>query len=497
MRKFARIPGGLELLEQAVLLFATSPPRAKFDYLLGAAPFGVALFYFWIAMSRSRAAADNLAIYAFVLALLFGMKSMTDSWYCRRLDAFLRAESGPKVNWAASLGAMSWQPLALPMIPVAFLMMIPFAWAMAFFRNVLLVPRRGAWRESLRHTQQNWILLAGLFFAGLLLFLNLLVLLILVPQLLRSFFGIESGLAQMGALALNWTTAGLVALVTYLALDPLISAAYVIRCFQGNARETGVDLRAMLRRVGILLIVGWPGWAADNAVDPRQFERTAAEVLRRDEFAWRLPAAATESPGWWQAIQREWERFAKWLGDLIERWFRRSPSTDSGDGTLGWLAQNSEWLLILLAIVFAVALGLLWIRRRRIPATITAAAPAAAVNIADEKVTADALPESGWLALAESLIAQGDFRLAVRALYLASVRYLSERRLVTIHFWKTGLDYRRELARRAKAMPAVEPMFASNHEVFERVWYGRDTADPEVVRGFAARLEEMKKHAEV
>lgn len=497
-------PSGIDLLEHAVLLFTQSPSRAKFDYLLGALPFGAALFYFWIAMSRSRVAAENLAAYSFALALLFAAKSITDSWFCRRLDAHLRAEPDPGIHWTGAARAAAWQPLAFLVLPLASLVMIPFAWAFAFFRNLLLTsalpdphPVARAWRESFRDTKQNWIFLLVLFFAGLLLFLNLLVLLIFVPQLLRSFFGIETGLAQMGPLALNWTTAGLIALITYLALDPLIHAAYVIRCFRGAARESGIDLRAALRRAAVFLCVILPAAAADAPIDPRQWEREAAEVLRRDEFAWRLPPSAETSPGWWLSILRSWDRFVKWLGDLIDRWFRKPKSAPPGDDSLGWFAQNTEWILILLALVFAALLYLLWTRRRRIPAPTTTASPVTAiVDLASEQTTADALPESGWLDLAESLIAQGDFRLALRALYLASLRYLSERRLITIHFWKSGLDYRRELNRRARSTPEVEPTFAYNHGVFERVWYGRDLADAQMVRDFAARLDQMRKHAE-
>ena len=502
----ASAPGGVELFEQAVLLFTGSPARAKFDYLLGAIPFAAAFFYYWITMSRSRAAADNLAIYALVVAILFTWKSVTDGWYCRRLHAHLGAEPDAGISWWGAARSIAWQPLALVAVPLAFLSMVPFAWTFAFFRNLLLTTALGetrpflrAGRESLRDTKQNWLFLLTLSLAALLLFVNLIVLLILVPQLLRSFFGIESGLVQMGGLILNSTTFGLVALVTYLALDPLISAVYVLRCFRGEAIETGADLRAALRRVAILLLLAITpaANAAESAVDGRAFEQQAAEVLRRDEFAWRLPNAARETPGWWADIQRAFERFGKWISDLLDRWFRQQRNTNPGDDTLGWLAQNTQWILIALALVFVALLVILWMRRRRIPPKTARALPVSpVVDVASEQTTADALPESGWMSLADTLIAQGDFRLALRALYLASIRYLSERRLLTIQFWKSGLDYRRELARRAKATPQVEPEFSANTAVFERVWYGRDLADAALVREFAARLEEMRKHAE-
>lgn len=503
--------GGIGLLEQSVILFSLAPARAKFEYLAGAAPFFAGLIYFWITMSRSRLAAESVGVSALMLALLFSWKNITDSWYARRLETYLEAEpEATAIDWMGAVRNVAWQPLSLYVLPLAALVSVPFAWAFAFFRNLSLTaaagvsdPVRRAWRASMRDTKQNWTFLLVLSLAALLLYVNLLALVIMTPQLLRSFFGWETGLAQMGVLLLNRTTLGMLAILTYLALDPLITAAYVIRCFGGEARESGIDLRAALRRIpmAIWLAIALPPslWPADpvNAIDPARLERRAAEVLRRDEFSWQIQTPAAPAPGWWTQVTSLLERSIKWLGDLFDKWFGKPKEPRLGDDELGWFARNTDWILLLLAAVFLAVIVVLWMRRRRAPATAAATAAATpVVDVADERTSADALPESEWIRLAESLITQGDFRLALRALYLASLRYLSERRLVTIQFWKSGAEYRQELARRARATPQVEMVFAGNNLVFERVWYGRDGADAEMVRAFAARLEEMRKHAE-
>ncbi len=124
---------------------------------------------------------------------------------------------------------------------------------------------------------------------------------------------------------------------------------------------------------------------------------------------------------------------------------------------------------------------------------------AASINLADESVTADQLPESQWLQLADELLTQGDFRLALRAMHLAGLNYLGERNLVSIRKWKTGLEYRRELDRRARAKSQVSlevsPVFSSNVDLFERGWYGRHPVDREMVDLFSARLSEIRNYA--
>jgi hypothetical protein len=121
------------------------------------------------------------------------------------------------------------------------------------------------------------------------------------------------------------------------------------------------------------------------------------------------------------------------------------------------------------------------------------------VNLSDDSVTADQLPESSWLALADEWLTKGDYRLAMRALYLAGLNYLSQRDLVLIARYKTGLDYQSELERRARAGTGVSldvvPVFQANNALFERGWYGCHVVDREQVQAFASGLDEMRRFA--
>jgi hypothetical protein len=101
--------------------------------------------------------------------------------------------------------------------------------------------------------------------------------------------------------------------------------------------------------------------------------------------------------------------------------------------------------------------------------------------------------------LADEWLTKGDYRLAMRALYLAGLNYLSQHDLVSITRSKTGLEYRRELERRARATtgvsPQVVPVFQANNMLFERGWYGRHQVERSHVEAFASGLDEMRRFA--
>ena len=101
--------------------------------------------------------------------------------------------------------------------------------------------------------------------------------------------------------------------LTYLCLDPLIKAAYLLRCFYGESLHTGEDLRAALKQfqpgaaatvVALFILLSGsvpPGTAVPSAIpnpelrtsnseiSPPDLDRSIEQVLSRREFNWRLP----------------------------------------------------------------------------------------------------------------------------------------------------------------------------------------------------------------
>jgi len=96
--------------------------------------------------------------------------------------------------------------------------------------------------------------------------------------------------------------------------------------------------------------------------------------------------------------------------------------------------------------------------------------------------------------LAGELLASGEMRLAVRALYFASIAHLSDAGLLSMDRAKSDRDYERELARRAHSLPSLLAAFSGNVSLFQRVWYGMYPVDRELVETFTANYQRMTPH---
>jgi hypothetical protein len=241
------------------------------------------------------------------------------------------------------------------------------------------------------------------------------------------------------------------------------------------------------------------------AIDSSRLDKSIDEVIRRREFTWRaaplqLNETQKEWPGWLQSAVRAIRNGGHWLAEKIKQWFKAN-NREVVDG--GRAAERPPIELWSAAVALALVAGgvALFLRRRRSkPAEVTPVHNfATPVNLSDDSVMADQLPESSWLALADEWLTKGDYRLAMRALYLAGLNYLSQRDLVSIARYKTGLDYKSELERRARAGTGVSldvvPVFQANNAMFERGWYGCHVVDREQVQAFASGLDEMRRFA--
>ena len=102
------------------------------------------------------------------------------------------------------------------------------------------------------------------------------------------------------------------------------------------------------------------------------------------------------------------------------------------------------------------------------------------------------LPEDGWVKLARELLEKGEFRLALRAFYLANLAHLAGRNLIRIARFKSNHDYERELQRRAHVLPEVLKTFSQNVSVFDRIWYGLHEVNQEIVIRFAKNVENIR-----
>ena len=82
---------------------------------------------------------------------------------------------------------------------------------------------------------------------GIAIAVNLASLIMILPLLLQMLLGIDTMFARNPSTLANTTFFAIVCGLTYLCMDPVVKAVYVLRCFYGQAVHTGEDLKVALR----------------------------------------------------------------------------------------------------------------------------------------------------------------------------------------------------------------------------------------------------------
>ena len=540
--------GAIELIEEATQLLRTAPAAVWASYYLGTLPFVLGLLYFWADTSRDPFANQHLTAAALGMALLFLWMKFWQAVFARKLRALISVE--PAAPWNFSRGRRVFlaqavlQPSGLFLLPLSLLPVLPFAWVYAFYQNLTALddgeaaPLRRLFKKSCRQAalwpRQNHVGLAILLGFGFYVFLNWATVCFVLPGLAKMVFSVESVFARSGASLLNTTFFAAMFGLTYLSVDPIAKAVYVLRCFYGESLESGEDLKAELKQfvfqtkpiaASILLALTLAGAARLNGaeappptapdsgrqvsqagISPPALDRAINEVIQQRKYTWRMPREKVEAKDAEKGIigrffervknlLRKWYvAMRDWLEEFLRKLFKGERSSAGGSG-YGWIVALQFLLYALVAAVVIALLFLLYrVLRGRRPHTapIQSEAIQSGPDLADENVGADQLPEDGWIKLARELLERGELRLAVRAFYLATLAHLAGRNLISLAKFKSNRDYERELRRRGHSFPDLLSAFGETVSVFDRIWYGLHEVSSELVQQFAANVERIK-----
>jgi len=535
-RKAREDRGAVDLLEEAVHLVRAGFPGPLFTYYLGSVPFLLGLLYFWTSMSRGAPPLHGGAPQAFVLALLFVWMKTCQAFYALELTALKEDRPPPRKSLGnlarTAAGQTVVQPWGWAMIPLAALAALPLGWVFAYYQNATVLGARGeplkamkgkARRLAFSQPVENHLLLSVFLLIGFFLFLNVCATLFLLPHLLKMLLGVETLFTRGGLGFLNTTFFAAAFAATHLVLDPLVKAAYTLRCFYGEASSTGSDLTASLRRLtrearatasslavfclligGILLSPAAVSAEAPKP-SPEDLDRSIEEVLKGEEYQWRSQGSPDgeslldefftsvgKTLSRWLAPVRQWaEDFIHWL----DRALTPSSAPASGGSGVRWPRWVKGLTLTLaLAAVLALTVFLARLLRRRSspqpsPSPSRSSDP---IRLEDETISPDSLPPDRWASLAEELLARGDSRGALRALFLGTLALLSRRGWVLVSHFKTNGDYLREMERRSGEHPRAVRAFRENSRFFDRVWYGAHEATAGEIEKFLAGRAEME-----
>jgi hypothetical protein len=186
-----------------------------------------------------------------------------------------------------------------------------------------------------------------------------------------------------------------------------------------------------------------------SKVQQRNFSSSSLNVYKNDkDFQYEKEPVQRES--WWD---RFWDWFWNKYEDIM--------STQSGRTTM----KIIYWLLGIAAVAFFI---MKVSKMNRL--NLFAASPQGKTTFAIEE---ENIHEIAFEEAIQNAVRDGDYRSAIRLMYLQNLKILTDKSLIAWQPNKTNRDYLREL------IPVLQQPFRRITDVFEYAWYGHLTVTQE------------------
>lgn len=543
-----------EQLDDAFAVLRRLPATAVAWWICGATPMVLVVLFFCVDQLGTRRGPPEPAGWAAALAAGFVWLKVAGAFFAREVWRQRLPDGGlPALDWGGwfrRTGALLvisavWLPLLALSVPLVFPVGIMVAigqhvTAVAYTQDLGGRPMASMVRLAVRHAFREVLggHLAMLMMAvtAVMAWGSVFVLGLLIPFVIKLLSGVESEFTRSPlAVALSPVYLCATSAITWMLVSPYHRVVHVLGAFRALSRRTGDDLLARLHGLRVLLVAGlWlmagvlagPAAAAElesevpavaplARVEPVVLGDAIEATMDHRDYRWWQPEESSapqkhQANRIWEALKRVGSSAQAALrsirelwgeaGRFLKRWL--GGNGEAGPGAAdsgGWFGGRSGRLLAVLGVVIAGVVLLAVVvrglrRRRHTPAESTTGAMSAGINLADETTLASALPESEWLVLARREQEAGDWRLAVRAVFLAMLASLGERRLIDIARSKSNRDYTAELRRRTVAGPAEVEVFAESVGLFERAWYGWHDAGPDWVHTLLQNHQRLSAH---
>lgn len=192
---------------------------------------------------------------------------------------------------------------------------------------------------------------------------------------------------------------------------------------------------------------------------------TLQSILKRPEFQWNQQPSPFDQ--WWNDLMA---KINNWLHSIF------------GDNQISIPIPFGD--LIAIVSVVLLALVLLYIFRSLFGDLIFETALDDEHMAGDELLTAESA-----LQKAKQISKGGDYRTAVRYLYLSSLLTLDERGLLRFDRSKTNREYLRSVA----GFPQLSAPLRDVIDVFDRVWYGFQALDENDFEHYVQKVDELRE----
>jgi hypothetical protein len=186
---------------------------------------------------------------------------------------------------------------------------------------------------------------------------------------------------------------------------------------------------------------------------------TLNSILARPEFQWK-PNPLND------LLQKLWDKFAAWLDKISNP--IHVPGANVFFTTLA--------VILLLGVLVYVFRGLFTDLANETTATPT--------GDDDRDLTSETAFQK-----AQTLSGHGDYRAAVRYLYLSSLLMMEERGILRYDRSRTNREYLRSVS----AHPNLAKPLKSVVDIFDRVWYGFEKLDESTFKEYMEEVEDLKE----
>jgi hypothetical protein len=154
-----------------------------------------------------------------------------------------------------------------------------------------------------------------------------------------------------------------------------------------------------------------------------------------------------------------WERFKIWLGKLLRGFIKSAVSTD-WIVVASWIRCGAILIYVILRLLKIDALKVFYSGKGK--------------SITYEAIEEN-IHEMDFDKLIAAALASKDYRLAIRLIFLHSLKILSDKHLIHWHPGKTNHDYLNELKSND-----IKDGFRELNEYFEHAWYGNFKIAPDL-----------------
>ena len=227
-------------------------------------------------------------------------------------------------------------------------------------------------------------------------------------------------------------------------------------------------------------------------LEPSRLGEEISRTLEQKKYQWQLSRKSVEgesvSEKSWIALRlqeiassarKAIRSFTNWFEEAWKKLMKRGLKSGGGDRNVDTKFLKELSSMASLALIVLIGGLVLWLmialyrkHSGKEKIVVSDEGISGMIDLESSDIVATQLLEEEWMRLAREQIAKGEERLAVRALFLATLAHLGERGLLKIVRSKSNRDYRAELRVRSRNSGVIAAAFEENTTLFERVWYG-------------------------